>query len=72
MRTGIDHELGFVAVELAIDKYMVALDRELEALITANLKKFAGLAVFPLVARGLRFHIGAPCGQAAFSFDASA
>ena len=48
MCPGVDQELGFVAVELAIDKYMVLLDGELEALIPANLKKFTngeGLAL---------------------------
>ena len=40
MRSGVDHELGLVAVELAIDKNMVSLDRELETLVTAYLKQF--------------------------------
>ena len=39
--SGVDHELGLVAVEFAIHKDVVSLDRELEALITTNLKKFA-------------------------------
>ena len=41
MGTRVDHELGLVAIEFAIDKNMVSLDRELEAFISPDLKEFA-------------------------------